>query len=55
MENRQGVEQHIPVGKPPKIHQGCGIAGEVAVAKHNALGSPGGAGGVEQGGGIVRL
>ena len=51
---RQRVQQHVVVGKAPAINQRQGVAGEVAMRQHRALGAPGRAGGVEDGRQVIR-
>ena len=54
VKDRQRVDQHVAVGKAPVIAQGFRVAGQVGVAQHRALGAPGGARRVQNGGQIVR-
>ena len=45
--DRQGMQQNIGTNKTPQGPKGEGVAGQVVVAEHGALGAPGGARGVD--------
>ena len=49
----KGVKEDVAVGETPGLDESKRIRGEVAVGQHRALGTPGGAGGVEDGDEIV--
>ena len=54
MEHRQRVEQNITIAKSPVVHQNARIGSQVAMRHHRSLGAPGGPGGVDDNGEIVR-
>ena len=54
MVDRQRVQQHVAVGEAPGGRQGARIGRQIFMTEHCALGAPGGARGVENGGKVVR-
>ena len=48
MENRQSMQQHVGFRDAPQIHQRFGVGGKIAVGDHGALGTPRGAGRIEE-------
>ena len=54
MEDRQRVQLDVRGGKAPLVDERRGVAPQVAVAQHGALGAPGGARGIDDGGEVVR-
>ena len=54
VKDRQRMQQHVRRRDAPPVHQRRRVRGEIAMGQHRALGLAGGAGGVEEGGEIVR-
>ena len=51
--DRQRVDQHVLVGEAPVVDQAVGVRREIVVRQHRALGTAGGARGVEDRGEVV--
>lgn len=54
MKKGEGEEETVAGGELPGGIEGSGVGGKVVVGEHGALGEAGGAGGVDEGGDIVR-